>query len=246
MYDFNNSPPPIVICSTKGTSLPVLLASIAAYVPEQVTVYLATTKPVDTSHMPQRCIALPNTANNFGDAYNAAIDHAIRDGHKSIIVANDDVVLTPESYDAMMIDVRALHADGYNVGIIGSRSDYVMGSQNIRLKAKDDIGLEDCKWQSERHYIYSAPFIAPIFAWIPSEAFIACRFPPINWYSDCVICHDMSSLGYQHFVGRSYVHHVGHQTVGEASNASHAESWPWLIANRPALAKELSKDKANG
>lgn len=213
----------IVICTVNNKGLDVLLASIKVYAPN-IPVYLAGAKRDGT-------IWLPNMESNFGDAYNVAIDCAFRDGYESIIMANDDVVLTPTTIKLMANDWDDLQ--DYNVGIMGARSDYVLPDQNIRFPMIGDkiIGL---RYQSESS-IKETTVIAPIFAAISKKAWDTAKFPSINWYSDNIICNDLAEAGYRHFVSRGYVHHAGSQTVGTDFKKCHEEPREWIKANRPDM-----------
>ena len=217
----------IVICSTINTGLKVLLSSLEAYCP-YIPVYLSS-KNVEDSKFVHTWMY--NAATNFGDAYNAAMDKAFSDGYKEIIIANDDVVITPTTYLKLEEDVRLLKRNFENVGFVGARSDYVLWHQNIRSYCANDnvIGL---KYESEDH-IKEVGVIAPIFAYISKQAFETARFPSTNWYSDNIICDDLSKAGFRHFVSRAYVHHAGSQTVGTDFQKCHEEPREWIRTNRP-------------
>jgi hypothetical protein len=216
----------IVICTVSNPGIDVLLASLKAYAPD-IPVYLAGAKRNGT-------IWLPNIEKNFGDAYNVAVDCAFRDGYDSVIMANDDIVLTPSTIKLMQEDWQDIQE--YNVGIMGARSDYVLPDQNIRFPIQDDqmIGV---KYRSES-YIKETPVIAPIFAAISKKAWDTAKFPSINWYSDNIMCSDLAKAGFRHFVSRGYVHHAGSQTVGTDFNKCHEESKAWIKANRPDVFEE--------
>ena len=217
----------IVICSTGNIGLHILLLSIKSYCPN-IPVYLSSKDTEDAEFVDTW---MYNSATNFGDAYNAAMSKAFYDGYKEIIIANDDVVITPTTYQKLNEDVKLLKQNFDNVGFVGARSDYVLWDQNIRSYCANDnvIGL---KYESEDH-IKEVGIIAPIFAYISKQAFDVSRFPSTNWYSDNIICDDLSKAGYRHFVSTSYVHHAGSQTVGTDFQKCHEEPREWIRTNRP-------------
>jgi hypothetical protein len=226
----------IVICTVGNKGISVLLESIRQYAIE-MPVYISGNDlgliPKLKNILPNFCW-MPNTAKNFGDAYNAATDYAFKHGRfDSVIMANDDVVMTPSAIDLLAEDARILESSGVKTGFIGARSDYVLHSQNIRFPVSKDnvIGV---KWESE-DYIKQAEVIAPIFASISREAWETAKFPSTNWYSDNIICHDLQKAGFQHFVSRAYVHHAGSQTVGTDFEKCHEEPREWIKANRPDM-----------
>jgi len=63
----------IVIATVDAKCLVTLAASVTAYVPQDVTVYLAGSGMIFPRH---RTINLNNDAKNFGDAYNNAVKSA--------------------------------------------------------------------------------------------------------------------------------------------------------------------------
>ena len=201
---------PIVV-STKDVSQPhleVFTASIKAYCPE-----------VD--------LMLFNiSGNNFGDVYNEIMDSAFKD-FDEIIIANDDIVLRPDTYKTLIQDVEFIKSQDYKVGFVAARSDSVRPSQSIQTKIP--------------RYIYLCPVISPLFAYISKEAFFDAPFPPLNWYSDDVMCQDLNNLGYTHFVSRAYVHHVGSQTIGHDFEQLTEDSKAWIKENRNKYYREWFK-----
>ena len=223
----------IVICTVNSPSIHVLMESIAQYVPE-IPIYVCGSDLGLWSRIREKgnVIWRPNSASNFGDAYNSAVDHAFEDGYDSLIIANDDVVLTPNSYRLLNEDYEFLK-DKFKVGFVGARSDYVLHDQNIRFPIEGD-SVSVLKYRSEEK-IKETSVIAPIFAAISKEAWGEAKFPSINWFSDNIICMDMARAGFQHFVSRAYVHHVGSQTVGMDYEKCLEEPKAWLQANRPDM-----------
>jgi len=192
---------PIIACyMPNGKSLPVLQASILAYAPEH---------PL---------ISLPSSGATFGESYNNAMRQAF-EAYDEIIIANDDVVLTPYTMPDMLSDLAQLkEAYGDKLGLVGTYSDNIRWVQHI--KSNDFVCREIDR-------------LSPLFTWMSKKAFEDCQFPPMNWYADDVICEDLSALGYRHFISKAYVHHVGSQTIGTDVAALNAASMPWLIKNRP-------------
>ncbi len=225
----------IVICSIGNPGLDVLLASIKCYAPD-LPLYISHVNPHKYRHS-VNAVLFPNLQSNFGDAYNAAIDVAFRDGFDSVILANDDVVLTPTTISIMKEDSELLSSRGFKAGFLGARSDYVLPDQNIRFPVDNDdfVGL---KRRSEDQ-VKLTEVIAPIFASISREAWDTAKFPSTNWYSDNIICHDLQKAGFQHFVSRAYVHHAGSQTVGTNFQKCHEEPREWIKANRPDMYEEI-------
>ncbi len=225
----------IVICSVGNPGLDVLLASIRCYAPE-IPLYISHKDPHKCRHS-VNAVLFPNLESNFGDAYNVATDVAFRDGYDSVILANDDVVLTPNTISLMQEDSDLLKSKGFKVGFLGARSDYVLPDQNIRFPTSSDA-IVALKYRSEDQ-IKQTQVIAPIFASISLEAWKTAKFPSTNWYSDNIMCHDLQEAGFQHFVSRAYVHHAGSQSVGTDFEKCHNEPRDWIKANRPDMYGEF-------
>lgn len=165
---------------------------------------------------------VPNST--FGEAYNSALWIAFQLCDE-LIVSNDDVVLTPTSVSLLLEDVRNLKKQhGSKLGFVASLADDARNSQNIRYEKGDAPKRVEV--------------VSPIFAWMSKDMFDAAKFPPLNWYSDDVICEDLNQLGFVHYVSRSYVHHVGSQTVGKDYARLNEDALPWLRANRPEYVKK--------
>lgn len=217
----------IVIATVDGKCLPVLAASITFYVPTDVVVYIAGSGIKLPRH---KTINLPNDTKNFGDAYNNVAKAAFLE-HDEIVVANDDVVLTPYTWQTLGENVSQLRRQINPLGWVACRSDYVRGYQNIR---EGEGPKSWFKYESEYKMI-EVDVIAPIFGYIHRDAWV--DFPPINWYSDDIQCLDMKNKGLRHFVSTAYVHHVGSQTCGHDSMKCVNEARPWIEENRPELAQ---------
>lgn len=218
----------IIIATKNGRCLPVLLESINQYVPDDVTVYLSGYDHILPNH---RTITMPNDGDNFGDSYNAVVKKAFEE-HDEIIVANDDIVLTPSSFTLLYQDVERLKDCIPNLGWVSSRADYVRGNQNIRT-GSERKGVKFV----EEFCIDEVEIIAPLFAYISKKAWV--DFKEINWYSDDIQCLEMRARGYQNFISRSYVHHVGSQTIGMNHNNNHLEAKAWIDKNMPDFSEEF-------
>lgn len=224
---------PIVVCSTTNwKGLDLFLKSCDLYLPSGCWLYVSSSLRPDTHYHyweENKCIT-------FGDSYNSLIQAAFDDGHETVILANDDVVLDPSTYWLLCHDRIILKQQGHKVGFVAARSNMTSLHQNIRNKAENDT-WNGMKWASEDS-IAQTEWVAPLFASVDREGWPG--FPPLNWFSDNVICHDMAQNGFKHFLSRSYIHHVGSATIGrdQASSARNMlEAEGWLKKNRPELYK---------
>ena len=224
---------PIVIATVNGKGLAVLLESIRQYSPES-PVYLRGPQAVIEQY--DADLKIYGQPRNFGDDYNEVIEVALRDW-SNVVVANDDIVLTPSSMRLLMEDVDVVtKMDGVKVGWVASRTDAARPCQNVRINDKNER-LHFFKYPAE-NYIKMAEVVSPIFAWISGDAFGEAKFPPLNWYSDDVHCRDLAEKGYDHFVSTSYVHHIGSHTIGMDSDKLNKQALPWLKENRPQYVAE--------
>lgn len=160
---------------------------------------------------------------SFGESYNFALSTAFM-SNDEVLFANDDIVLTPSTISLLLEDVEILKSNIEYLGLVAPRSDNIRGLQSL--------SLPDSKLLKETHTL------SPVLAWMSREAFQRAQFAPINWFSDDVMCEDLSALGYRHFLSRSYVHHVGSTTIGEDNNRHVNEALPWLLSNRPHYVKK--------
>ena len=212
---------PIVIATKTAKCLPVLLASIDQYVPQDVTVFVSGS---DLSLPRHRTINIRNDGHNFGESYNQVV-HCAYSMFDDVIVANDDIVLTPSSYELLMADVELLPED---TGWVSAKSDYVRGYQNIRaFKEREGI-----RYVEERKII-PTEIISPLFGYIHKDKWV--DYKPINWFSDDIQCLEIRANGYKNYVSRSYVHHVGSQTIGMDHGKNQQEAETWIKANMPEL-----------
>jgi hypothetical protein len=212
---------PIVIATKTAKCLPVLLASIDQYVPQDVAVFVSGS---DLRLPRHKTINVQNIGDNFGDSYNHIVSLAYS-MFDEVIVANDDIVLTPSSYELLMADVELLPED---TAWVSAKSDYVRGYQNIRaFKEREGI-----RYVEERKII-PTEIISPLFGYIHKDKWV--DYKPINWYSDDIQCLEIKANGYKNYVSRSYVHHVGSQTIGMDHGKNQQEAETWIKANMPEL-----------
>ena len=125
----------IAVASVSGRCLPVMLASCREYAPG-VPVYLRTL--IDA---PRRDVYLQlrGQARSFGEDYNEVIDAAFADGCDAVVVANDDVVLTPTSVELLIEDFEHLSREYEDeVGWVCSRCDAARPMQNVRSNPFDE------------------------------------------------------------------------------------------------------------
>ena len=215
---------PIAIATKTAKCLPVLLASIDQYVPQDVVVFISGS---DLRLPRHRTINMRNEGNNFGDSYNKVV-HSAYSMFDDVIVANDDIVLTPSSYELLLADVELLPED---TAWVSAKSDYVRGLQNIRqFKQREGI-----RYMEERKII-PTDIISPLFGYIHKDKWV--DYKPINWFSDDIQCLEIRANGYKNYVSRSYIHHVGSQTIGMDHGKNHQEAEQWIKENMPELHKQ--------
>ena len=203
--------PPIIACSLNQWSNHVALF-------EKSCLYYAT-----DSHLE---IQSPKLG-SFGADYNAAVRAAL-DGfpqHDRFIVANDDVILRPDTMRLLIEDADELDRQGYTWGHIACRSDRVARTMQSIFRNPLD----------EEPKIHAETWVAPIFSMIQRKTWV--DFPPINWGSDVIQCIDMRAKDAECFVSRAYVHHIGGITTGERAAADRQASLDWCLQNRPEFAR---------
>ena len=227
---------PICIATVHGKGLPVLLESIKQYAPEAFVYLRGPESVISKMENLANVRIMVGEARNFGDDYNEIIDDALK-YHTACIVCNDDVVLTPTSYAKLLEDVSTIRELEPSVGWVAARCDASRAVQNIRFNRENEK-IDMMKFHAE-NYIFPTDVVSPIFAYVSRDAWNHGRFGPLNWYSDDVSCLDMSAKGYSHYVSRSYVHHVGSQTIGLDAQKLVIEALPWVKENRPQYGKRL-------
>ena len=222
---------PICISTVHGKCLQVMLTSITEYCPGAKVYLRGPESVINRFAVHKKVFGSPR---NFGDDYNEIMDCAFADGFDSVICGNDDIVLTPTSYSHLMEDVDTIKSKDGDIGWVAAKSDAARPVQNVRSNPYDQK-LVYFKYPYEDEIM---PFgrVAPIFSFIERRAWNVRKFPPLNWYSDDVHCVDLESAGFKNYLSRSYVHHVGSQTVGFNADELTKESIPWIRENRPKYA----------
>lgn len=206
----------ICVATVHAETLPVLIASIEAYVPPDVELYIAHTCDMPVIHTGSRKVYTYKTdASNYGEAYNFIVNKAF-EKHNLAIVCNDDVVFTPTTYQLLLQDMEITTKQfGFqNVGWLGARTDYAVGMQNIRHipSLYPDINFTQNQIKHEKEYfIREVEFIAPICGLVSQQNWV--DYLPINYFSDNLQCRQMKINGKRHFISRAYVHHVGSKSL---------------------------------
>lgn len=214
---------PIVVCTVGSPCLRVLRTSVEVYAPDN------------------ELIVYEDIGTSFGEAYNNILENVFQN-HDEVIIANDDIVLNPYSVERLLSDVQKLKDSDENIkiGFVGCMHDSARPDQNVRYRFSSTDTISFGRWTSE-DLIKLAPVVAPIFAYFSKEAFNVARFPPIDWYSDDIICEDLNRKGFKHFISSSYVHHIGSYTLGKNYNACREKALPWIQENRPEYMDLLNK-----
>ena len=122
------------------------------------------------------------------------------------------------------------------LGWVCSRADYVRSLQNIRV-GSDRTGIR----YDEEDMIVKCDVLSPLFGWVSREAWV--DYKPINWYSDDIQCLEMRANGFVNYISRSYVHHVGSQTIGMDHQKNDREAQAWIKIYMPELYEIWFKSK---
>lgn len=131
---------------------------------------------------------------------------ADRFGGDEFVIFSDDCVATPDTFSTLLADVEMLKSAVGQVGVVGCRSNFAAGVQNIRNpNGSKQLGLQ---WDGE-NVVLETTFVAPFVAWYSAAHFVGLTAPGFEWYSDNWHCEQLTAKGYRHFVSRAYVHHIG-------------------------------------
>ena len=219
--------------------------SCTLYAPEHevVVAWKGPCPPQDLLPNPRlRLVEQPASADSYGEAFDFACSQA---SSEELILLNDDAVLTPDTIDVLLEDIQILQrAPGApKVGFLACRSNFVAGPQNIRAPNDGTLAANSMRYDSENKII-GVNRISPVCAYMPRTALEAIGgFPPINWFSDDLMCWDLAQKGYAIFISRSYVHHIGQRasTQGGRTQADLLrEGQSWVRRHRPDFWKAIS------
>ena len=173
-----------------------------------------------------------NPYGSFGEAYNALIAEAVARQYRRIIIANDDVVLRPDTMTKLVEDADRLDESGIRWQWLAARTDWVRHTpQNIRYA----YGHRELRavGYPEENQIVEVPAVSPIFAMIRADRWQEVGpFLPISWFSDDEHCYRGAKLGLRSYVSRAYVHHVGSQTMTPESWKAQQEAATLVLANQ--------------
>ena len=181
------------------------------------------------------------------DSYGAAFDFATgRTDAAELVLLNDDAVLTPDTMRLLFEDaalLRRQHAD-LPLGFLACRSNFIAGPQNIRHPNGGELAANAMRYDSESK-IVGVNRISPVCALIPRAALDAIGgFPPINWFSDDLMCWDLARKGYGIFISRAYVHHIGQRASTQDVRTETdllREGQAWVREHRPDFWKALQQ-----
>lgn len=217
--------------------LTVLMTSLNVYAPKiPVTIAYKGTRP---RVFGADLIEQPESAKHFGHACRFLID-ATED--EELVFLNDDTVIMPDTLELLAADVAAIEGQiGNRVGLVGLRSNFVAGFQNIRVPLPTDRGLQRLRFPSERQ-VLEAKEIFGIGFFVRRSVLgqLTKDWTELHWYSDNLLSFDVARRGYRSFISRGYIHHIGSRSGGEEKwEQWDQEAKAWIMANRPDFAASL-------
>ncbi|MDQ7087772.1 MAG: hypothetical protein Q9Q13_07930 [Acidobacteriota bacterium] len=130
------------------------------------------------------------------------------------------------------------------IGFVACRSNFIAGPQNIRASNGGALAANCMRYDSEDKII-GVNRISPVCAYIPRAALEAIGgFPPINWFSDDLMCWDLAQKGYSIFISRAYVHHIGQRASTQGGKTEEdllREGQQWVRRHRPDFWQAISQ-----
>lgn len=167
---------------------------------------------------------------HFGDACRQIVEETSDD---SLLFVNDDCVFTPHTLEFLEQDIALLKKDQLKVGLVGLRTNFSAGWQNIRRRLPSDPEqLSGIFWPSELQ-VCQVPVVFGTAFYVERSALqnISDDWTRIQWYGDNLLSWDLSQKGYMHFVSRSYIHHHGSRSGTDYARYD-SEAKAWLKKNR--------------
>lgn len=214
--------------------LQLLLTSIALYAPEiEVRVYYTGhSHPVGYLNWSNYYFIRQQYDNkHFGDACRQIVND--NQEVDVLLFVNDDCVFTPHTLPLLEQDIRIITDAKHQMGLVGLRSNFVAGYQNIRRRFENDPPqLESLGWPSETQIAIVSQVFGVAFA-VTTNALrdVSDDWTKIHWYGDNLLSYDLKKKGYTHFVSRSYIHHHGSRSGIDYSKYDR-EAREWLKRNR--------------
>lgn len=190
-----------------------------------------------------RLVEQPDGCRSFGEAFGWAVDRTDAD---ELILMNDDAVLTPDTVPVLLEDVALVRANFPEVplGFMVCRSNFAPGPQNVRVPNGGELRPNGMRYDTECRVLPAAR-VSPIVGYIAREALDAIGgFPPINWFSDDLMCWDLARRGYRSFVSRAYVHHIGQRATtqdGATEEDLGRAGREWVRQHRPDFWEALRR-----
>ena len=219
--------------------LRVALWSLHSYVPSDVDIHVAWEGPAEPD-------LVPNAPNfhyyerpplpGLADAMNWLVAKTDTDG---FVMVPDDAVFTPTTWTFLMQDLAAIEASPRTkVGLLGCRSNFVVGPQNIR-SANGGRLSRDMRFYDNESVAVELPSVFPVIGWFDRAIYEQLgQFPPgLHWFGDNLYSFDLHQANLGTYMSRSYVHHIGARGTKSADNITDiqlaANGIAWLRENRP-------------
>lgn len=172
---------------------------------------------------------VPDEADGFGPAVRHLLLSVLDDD--LVLVLNDDTVITPDTAGLLHEDWRAVSREEKPPGLLGLRSNFVAGPQNIRCNNQSK-GLRGLRWETESRVLLVTEVFGVAFAAYAKVLRETTDWMHLHWYSDNLLSYDLSRRGYQHYVSRAYVHHHGSRSTSSWAQADETGR-AWLREHRP-------------
>lgn len=148
-----------------------------------------------------------------GTTYSILCDVAVRKyielrgSPKYLVFVNDDTVATPNWLEIMEADFQNLELLGYQVGLLGARTNYPPGPQ---------LGV----WEPSQPGVRVCPRVVSFFCMVLTEPYIKSGgFDidlPSNNYADETLSIRLLQEGYHNFCSRAFIPHFGSQAFSRS------------------------------